>query len=133
MQDGVLTPSGEPGPAAARWMAAGFARVRLDLPGSMALYTSGTGFRVHCPVDGGPITPAFTAAMTAFRSGSGRWLSCPSCGRRHPLEALVGHPPFALGSLALVTVDAMALTVQAEALRWIEAAMGPVRTVLRRG
>jgi hypothetical protein len=131
---GVLSADGTAGPRASEWMPGGFARLSVDDPGGVTLYANRQGgFRARCPVDGGNLAPELTTAITAWRAGGPRSLSCPRCGRTHALEEVDGLPAFAFGSLALVTAGAHAAALSPWGLELARSALGPERTVLRRG
>lgn len=132
--EGVVGPDRGPGPHHTRWAAAGFARLWVDDPGQIVLFANRQGgFSVHCPATGSVVTAAFSEAWRAHRAGAPSELSCGACGQRHALAQLRGRPPFALGSVALVTSDVGAATLHPEARARVEAVVGPVQVVLRRG
>ena len=85
--------------------AGSFARVRVDDPGRIVLYANQQGgFRVTCPDEGRNVVPAFSAALTAWKRGGPRSMSC-SCGRSHALERLSYEPDAAFGSAALIVAN----------------------------
>lgn len=132
--EGVIDASGRPGPEARRWSPGSFARITIDDPGRIVLYSNGQGgFRVRCPLDGAPIVRAFETAMAAWRAAGPRELVCPACGGVHRLDDVTALPPIAFGRFAVVTSDVGDADFGAEALAWAEAALGPARVVLRRG
>jgi hypothetical protein len=131
---GAIATDGTPGPMAERWSPHRFARVRLEDPGAVVLWSNRQGgFRVRCPRTGEPIAAVFAAALGAWRAGGPRELACPSCGETHPLEAVPADPAIALGPWAIATIDIDGTTLSAGASRWIEEAVGDVSVVLRRG
>lgn len=128
-----VTADGAPGGAADALVAGGFARARLDRPGGVTLYANQQGgFRVTCPHTGASVVPGFQQAMTAWRVGGPRALTCPACGEVHPLEALGYAPPAAFGRVALVLADAADAAPTPEGLALVTRHLGPVRVVGRR-
>lgn len=128
----IIDDDGRPGPEAARWSDGGFARIRVDAPGAMVLYANQSGgFRVSCPACGANVVPAFNRALTEMRAGGSREVTC-GCGSVRPLEDLHHQPPAALGRMAIVTSDVGRPALEPDAMARVQAALGPVRTVLRR-
>lgn len=129
----VIDDRGRPGPQAAAWMPEGFAGLRLDTPGRVALYANRQGgFRVDCPVTGELITPAFAEAWQRARGidrPDQHALVCPSCGHTHTLAETVGRPSFRFASLALQTIDAETLVPAPAAIERLTAVLGPVAWV----
>ena len=132
--EGVVLAGGAPGPHAAHWVAGGFRRWWIDDPGQAVLYANRQGgFSARCPEGGAVVTEAFSQALSAHRAGGPASMPCPACGATHPLTAVEGRPPFAFGTLAVVTSDAGSTRLAPEALAWVAELLGEARTVLRRG
>jgi len=134
VEGGVIDARGTPGPEFAQWMPEGFARLRLDIPGRIALYGNRQGgFRVFCPsVEGPPITAAFSEAYTGARHAERpdlAELSCPVCGQPHPLGETRGRPSFRFARVALQTVDAEALSPLPEMESRLRRVMGDIAWV----
>jgi hypothetical protein len=89
------------------------------------------GFAVHCPVDGRSVARPFGVALEAWRAGGPRALRCP-CGAVHDLAAVAFSPPAAFAVAWLEEAEAETGEVAPEVLALVEAAMGPVKVVLRR-
>ena len=113
--------------------AGGFSRLWLDQPGEATVYANQVGgFQVRCPSEGGSIVPAFYAAVTAWRAGGARSLTCPACGAHHPLEALDFRPPAAIARGAVVLSDVGQATLSHQVRVELSAITGPGRLILRR-
>ncbi|MFT5679558.1 MAG: hypothetical protein ACI8RZ_000462 [Myxococcota bacterium] len=112
----------------------GFRRLWLDLPGRLTLYANQQGgYYVRCPVDGGNIVPAFSAAVQGWRGGGGFSLTCTSCGALHSLDAVTLAPPgaFAQGAVVLSNVGGLTLA-EGVAARLSAVLGGSHREVVRR-
>lgn len=119
-----------PGVRAKSLVAGGFEGFRLDDPPRPRLYANGQGgFRVHCPVDGGNVVPAFQAALTHWRAGGARSLSCPSCGSSHDLGELDFRPRAVFGRGAIVLLDVAYHALTDEGVHEMEALIGPFHVI----
>lgn len=113
--------------------AGGFVRLWLDQPERATLYANQVGgFQVRCPAAGASVVPAFIAAVTAWRAGGARALTCPACGATHALEHLDCRPPIAIARGAVVLSDVRDAALSTAAQDELAAVTGPGRTVLRR-
>jgi hypothetical protein len=132
-EEGVITASGEAASNAFRWIDGGFERVVIDRPGRETLYANRTGgFRVRCPTLDTSIVPAFNRAVTAWRVGGARSLSCPACGDDHDLVTLGYQPPATFGPWAVVSTGAASAQLSPDGARWATDALGDYRFVWRR-
>lgn len=130
---GVCDDAGAPGPNAAGLGVGSFARLRLDRPDGVAFYANRQGgFRVACPGMGTSLVAAFSAAMTAWRAGGARQLTCPACHEVHRLDGLIFQPPAAFGRWAIEIADIEHQPVPGRSWHALQAAVGPHRVVWRR-
>jgi len=122
-----------PGPAVGELLPGGFARVWRDDPGRVVLYANQQGgFRVQCPDTEAIISPAFGAALVAWKHGEQRVLDCPGCGEPHALEDCELRPHGAFGRGAVVFADAASTLLSSNARAALAEALGPVDVVIRR-
>lgn len=109
-------------------MIGGFARVRLDVPGGIALYANGQGgFRVFCPRCAANVTDAWSARPRAPAA-----LVACACGAETRMDALDYRPPAAFGRWALVIADAEDGRLTDPGLATMRELLGNVRVVGRR-
>lgn len=130
--EGLLV-EGRPGPRADALIPGGFARLWLDEPGRLTLYANQQGgYSARCPSCEALLTAAFSAALQRWREGGPDQLRCPACGLALPLARATLAPPGAFARFAVILADVSALEPEPDALRALEAALGPLRRILRR-
>lgn len=128
----------------ARWEAAGrlgdgslieggFRRLRLDMPGYIALYANHQGgYYVRCPETRGNLARAFSAAVQAWRAGGPRSLVCEHCGQAHPLEEVSLAPPGAFARGAVIFSDVASVGLADDVLPQLRPVLGEARVIVRR-
>jgi DNA-directed RNA polymerase subunit RPC12/RpoP len=132
LQAGWWEASGKPGPAADALVEGGYVRARLETHDGVRMISNQQGgFQVRCPSCRSPMARPFGDAVTAWRGGAERAVTCPTCGTRSPLEAVDCRPAvgFARGWLHLADVGRFGLGEAAAAL---EQVWGPLHVVGRR-
>ncbi len=125
---GFTNPDGSAGPACDALVQGGFARVRLDVPGAMALYSNGQGgFRVFCP----RCATNLTAVWSGQPRDPGGEVIC-GCGATSRLDALDYRPPAAYGRWAVVIADAADGQITDAGGETVRSFLGEVRVIGRR-
>jgi hypothetical protein len=121
------------GEGASGLVAGGFERVRIESFPHVQLWSNRQGgFRATCRSCHETVTGAFSAAVTAWRAGGERQMTCPRCGTVQPLEHALLEPPGAFATWALVIGGAADGEVTAAAQLEIEEQLGAMRFVWRR-
>lgn len=101
------------GPGSERAVEVGYAGLRLDRPAAPAFYANRQGgFGVRCPACAESLVQTFGRAMSAWRTGGPRHISCPACAVISDLGSLhfAPHAAFGGGAVVLVDVGSMRLT-----------------------
>ena len=134
VQRAVIEEDGSAGPAASWLLEGGMARLRVDDPGTVVLYSNQSGgFRVSCPDCRANAVEALSSALGRWRSSGGpRRGTCPACGSEWALESLIFAPPAAFGRLSLVVADAGRGWLEDEASAFLDRQLGSHCVVARR-
>lgn len=122
-----------PGRKANELIKDGFVRIWIDSPGRMWLYANQQGgFRVECPQCHEQIAGEFNRAFRDWKLGSARSLECPHCGSQPDLNDCHHRPDAAFAHWAVVLSGVQSLELGQGIQEEVEAALGGVKTVIRR-
>jgi hypothetical protein len=110
-----------------------FQLILVEPPTEIFLYANHQGgYRVLCPKLDQSIVHEFTKAVSQWRRGGERHLSCSACGEIHGLEDVILKPNgrFSKGAIILKNVSSIALSEEAKLD--IEQHLGEVDFVYKR-
>ena len=130
-ESGMITKEGNAGPNGTRVFRGGFARLNvLHAEHPRFVANQQGGFRVFC--NGKIVTGPFVRAMTNWRQGGARVLTCPYCEVEHDLASLEFRPPAGFYRFAFEFTDVGTFQIEKSILEILENCVGPYEMVFRR-